>query len=124
MLCCIGCAIFGVTELSTNGIDFETGDFAYQNAEEGKMPAGAAVDVAPPARAPTQPTSVYAPPPPQAQAPQQTANVPATATPPESQTSAAANERSDEQPSDMLEGNARHPKLDGNEMPNVVDEID
>ena len=117
MLCCIGCAIFGVTELSTNGIDFETGDFAYQNAEEGKMPAGAAV---PPAPASIQPTSVYVPPPPQPQTPQQTVNVSANATLP----GAVANEPSDEQNSDLLERKAQNQKQTENEMPNDVDELD
>ena len=121
MLCCIGCAIFGVTELSTNGIDFETGDFAYQNAEEGKMPASAA---APPAPASIQPTSVYVPPPPQPQTPQQTVNVSANATLPGTQTSAVANEPSDEQNSDLLERKAQNQKQTENEMPNVVDELD
>ena len=123
MLCCIGCAIFGVTEVSTNGIDFETGDFAYQNAEEGKMPANAAAGAAPPAPNSTQPTSMYVPPPPQPQAPQQTANVPANATLPGNQTSSSANAPSDEQTSDLFEGKAQSQEQPGNEMPNA-DELD
>lgn len=63
MLCCIGCAIFGVTEVSTDGIDFETGDFPYQNAEEGKMPTAAAGAAPPAAAAAAAPA--YVPPPPQ-----------------------------------------------------------
>jgi hypothetical protein len=59
MLCCIGCAIFGVTEVSTDGINFEAnGDFAYMNAE-----AGTAGTAAAPSAVPPNPT-VYAPPPP------------------------------------------------------------
>lgn len=124
MLCCIGCAIFGVTELSTNGIDFETGDFAYQNAEEGKMPAGAAAAAAPPAPASIQPTSAYVPPPPQPQAPQQTVNVSANAALPGTQSNAVASEPSDKQTSDQLQGSAQTQKQTENEMPNVVDELD
>jgi hypothetical protein len=35
ILCCLGCAIFGVTEVSTDGIDFENTDFDYTNVEQG-----------------------------------------------------------------------------------------
>jgi hypothetical protein len=53
MLCFIGCAIFGVKEVQTDGFDFENGDFAYTKAEEGQITPNA------PAAAP-----VYVPPPP------------------------------------------------------------
>lgn len=58
MLCCIGCAIFGVTEVSTDGINFDAaaGDFAYMSAEAGKAPGTTS-----PAAAPN-PTA-YVPPP-------------------------------------------------------------
>lgn len=55
MLCCIGCAIFGVSEVSTDGINFEAGDFAYMNAEAGAAPGPG------PAAAPIP--TVYVPPP-------------------------------------------------------------
>jgi hypothetical protein len=34
ILCCLGCAIFGITEVPTDGVVFDTGDFAYSNAEQ------------------------------------------------------------------------------------------
>jgi hypothetical protein len=37
-LCCVGCAIFGITEVPTDGVAFDASDFAYTNAEEGTGP--------------------------------------------------------------------------------------
>lgn len=44
LLCCIGCAIFGVTEVRTDGIDF---DNVYVAAEEGVNPVNAPSTAAP-----------------------------------------------------------------------------
>jgi len=60
VLCCIGCAVYGVTEVSTEGIDFTTSDFAYHNAEAGNAPGPAGASGANNS-APSQP--VYVPPP-------------------------------------------------------------
>jgi hypothetical protein len=60
LLCCIGCAIFGITEVSTDGIHFDAAsDFAYTNAEAG-------TGAAPPSHGASIPSPpVYVPPPPQ-----------------------------------------------------------
>lgn len=52
LLCCIGCAIFGVTEVRTDGIDF---DNVYVAAEEGTSPTKT--------NAPEASNSAYVPPP-------------------------------------------------------------
>ena len=63
ILCCLGCAIFGITEVPTDGVDFDTGDFTL-GATGGSVPAQATTQpyVAPPAQATTEP--YVAPPPP------------------------------------------------------------
>ena len=54
-MCCLGCAIFGITEVPTDGVEFDVSDFAYTNAEEGKATPG------------TTTSPVYVPPPPEQQ---------------------------------------------------------
>ena len=65
VLCCLGCAIFGITEIPTDGVDFDASDFAYANAEAGTAPPQASAT----ATAPSEPSSssqpVYIPPPPE-----------------------------------------------------------
>ena len=61
MLSCIGCAIFGISEVPTEGINFDVGDFAYMNAEAGTAPGPGSA--APPSGA-TPNKTVYVPPPP------------------------------------------------------------
>jgi hypothetical protein len=42
ILCCLGCAIFGITEVPTDGVDFDTGDFGGEsNAESISSPPAA-----------------------------------------------------------------------------------
>ena len=52
ILSCLGCAIFGITEVPTNGVEFDPADFAYTNAEEGTAPPTTAAA-----------TPIYVPPP-------------------------------------------------------------
>jgi len=72
--------VYGVTEVSTEGIDFATSDFAYHNAEAGNAPGPARASGANNS-APSQPVYV---PPPAAETQQQSAPavpVPVAATP-------------------------------------------
>lgn len=62
MLCCIGCAIFGISEVPTEGINFDIGDFAYMNAEAGTAPSPG---TAAPSNGKSPNQAVYVPPPPQ-----------------------------------------------------------
>lgn len=65
LLCCIGCAIFGITEVSTDGIHFDaSADFAYTNAEEGTAAPGTAAPVAAPSSNVAATSTVFVPPPP------------------------------------------------------------
>jgi hypothetical protein len=53
VLCCLGCAIFGITEVPTDGVDFDTSDFGYSSTNNaGQSPA------------PTPTAAPYIPPPP------------------------------------------------------------
>jgi len=123
LLCCIGCAIFGVTEVSTDGIDFETGDFAYQNAEEGKAPGTGTSEATPAASQP-----VYVPPPPSAPQPDTTTQEPvsALAEPSVPETTAAAEVSGVEPPSqqeapiDQLGTQTN----DGKDNSGVINELD
>lgn len=63
LLCCIGCAIFGVTEVPTDGIDFDSGDFAYVNAEAGAPTQPSTPQQQQPDTPQTGPVYVPAPPP-------------------------------------------------------------
>lgn len=56
ILSCLGCAIFGITEVPTDGLEFSSAEgFNYSKAEEGNAPAGqTSVPISP----------VYIPPPP------------------------------------------------------------
>jgi hypothetical protein len=53
VLCCLGCAIFGITEVPTDGIDFDTSDFGYSSTNNAGQPA-----------VPTPTAAPYIPPPP------------------------------------------------------------
>lgn len=35
ILCCLGCAIFGITEVPTDGVQFDTTDYSVDNLEAG-----------------------------------------------------------------------------------------
>lgn len=35
ILCCLGCAIFGITEVPTDGVEFDTGDYADTSVDAG-----------------------------------------------------------------------------------------
>ena len=51
ILCCLGCAIFGITEVPTDGVDFDTGDFDEGDAhdvEEGSVAAPVGTHYEPP----------------------------------------------------------------------------
>ena len=95
-------------------MDFESGDFAYQNAEEGK-PTGAAS----PAPASTKP--IYVPPPPELLPLQQPASAQVSTTPPGHDTSAAVEAPGDEKLTDL---ETRNQRQGGNEMLNVIHELD
>lgn len=40
MLCCLGCAIFGITEVPTNGVEFDTGELSDSGTQETSPTAG------------------------------------------------------------------------------------
>lgn len=62
ILCCVGFAIFGITEVPTDGVEFDTGDFSYSQAETGGYTQQSAP---PPSQANAPSTSAnYVPPPP------------------------------------------------------------
>ena len=67
-MCCLGCAIFGITEVPTDGVDFDTGELSDSGTCESPMHAAASA---------TTGTAAYVPPPPEA-AP---AEAPQTSTP-------------------------------------------
>jgi hypothetical protein len=51
MLCCLGCAIFGITEVPTDGVEFDTGELSDSGTQETSPTAGtgpAGVSYAPP----------------------------------------------------------------------------
>ena len=49
ILCCLGCAIFGITEVPTDGIEFDTGDFGDASTEAGPAAAPVGTHYEPPA---------------------------------------------------------------------------
>lgn len=55
ILCCLGCAIFGITEVPTDGVDFDTSDYGYSSTNNAGHPV-----------APTPTAAPYIPPPPSA----------------------------------------------------------
>lgn len=48
ILCCLGCAIFGITEISTDGVEFDTGDASQDAAAPPAAPLSTCYDYAPP----------------------------------------------------------------------------
>jgi len=47
ILCCVGLAIFGITEVPTEGVDFDTGDFVAVNTESSQFMSDTAATVDP-----------------------------------------------------------------------------
>lgn len=41
ILCCLGCAIFGITEVRTDGVEFDTGDAGIDASQDISPPAAA-----------------------------------------------------------------------------------
>jgi DnaJ domain/Transmembrane Fragile-X-F protein len=84
ILCCIGCAIFGITEVPTDGIHFDDPSFSYMNAAEtGTAAPNGVHPTAPPTgqpeTVPTTSTTVFVAQPP---VPDAAASVPFDASPP------------------------------------------
>lgn len=44
MLCCLGCAIFGITEVPTDGVEFDTEGLSDSGTQESPMAAAAPPD--------------------------------------------------------------------------------
>jgi len=55
ILCCLGCAIFGITEVPTDGLEFDTGGYGAMAGGTGPIPTQA------PEKTSTSP--IYVPPP-------------------------------------------------------------
>jgi len=74
ILCCLGCAIFGIKEVPTDGVEFDTADFGYSSGgapPSSAQPATDSVNYAPPSAATATPAQspVIVMPPPSAAAP-------------------------------------------------------
>lgn len=87
MLCCLGCAIFGIQEVPTDGVEFDTADFGYSSGEPNQpnktnmpQPSEATIYKPPqPSQTPAEP--VIVPPPPSAASPEPSTIAPETKTP-------------------------------------------
>ena len=84
MLCCLGCAIFGIQEVPTDGVEFDTADFGYSSTEAKPTQAGMpqqptqSSNYTPPQQQPpppADPSPVIVPPPPSTPEP---STIPAT----------------------------------------------
>mmetsp|Transcript_12611 Transcript_12611/g.34971 ORF Transcript_12611/g.34971 Transcript_12611/m.34971 type:complete len:582 (-) Transcript_12611:6987-8732(-) len=65
VLCCLGCAIFGIQEVPTDGVEFDTAEFGYGGGTSATEmpPARSSVHYAPPPAATPSPVIVMPPPP-------------------------------------------------------------
>ena len=50
MLLCLGCAIFGITEVPTDGVEFDVGDGGGDSPTEGSIPVAMGSNYNPPPR--------------------------------------------------------------------------
>ena len=47
VLCCLGCAIFGITEVPTDGVDFDASGYGYSSTNNAGQPAAPTPTAAP-----------------------------------------------------------------------------